>query len=173
MPDRSPAGVRLVQTDLEGDRTVVETANRSVGGVVVGALSQSLDALAERTIASSPRCAVPADAVAQVDDPPREVLGVRFGEATHQVELDVLGGKVVEQAPPLAEQDRHDVQLHLVAGLVDRLQVTIFPVITGRTGTDPVLGGAADFDLELLEHRTLDDDIQELVYRPTLHVSRH
>jgi dihydrofolate reductase len=60
----------------------------------------------------------------------------------------------------------------MAAGLVDRLQVTIFPVITGRTGTDPVLGGAADFDLELLEHRTLDGDIQELVYRPTLHTSR-
>ena len=59
----------------------------------------------------------------------------------------------------------------MAAGLVDRVQVTIFPVITGRTGTDPVLGGAADFDLELLEHRTLDHHIQELVYRPTLHVS--
>jgi hypothetical protein len=47
------------------------------------------------------------------------------------------------------------------------LQVTIFPVATGRTGTDPVLGGAADFDLELVEHRALDGDIQELVYRPT------
>ncbi|WNV74275.1 dihydrofolate reductase family protein [Geodermatophilus sp. DSM 44513] len=60
----------------------------------------------------------------------------------------------------------------MAAGLVDRIQVTIFPVITGRTGTDPVLGGAGDFDLELLENRTLDGDIQELVYRPTLHVSR-
>ena len=28
---------------------------------------------------------------------------------------------------------------------------------------------AADFDLELLEDRTLDGHIQELVYRPTLH----
>ncbi len=60
----------------------------------------------------------------------------------------------------------------MAAGLVDRIQVTIFPVITGRTGTDPVLGGAADFDLELLEHQTLDGDIQELVYRPTPHVNR-
>jgi hypothetical protein len=51
--------------------------------------------------------------------------------------------------------------------------MTIFPVITARTGTDPVLGGAADFDLESLEHRTLDGDIQQLVYRPNLHVSRH
>jgi hypothetical protein len=29
--------------------------------------------------------------------------------------------------------------------------------------------GAADFDLELIECRTLDRDIQELTYRPTLH----
>lgn len=57
----------------------------------------------------------------------------------------------------------------LAAGLVDRVQVTLFPVITGRTGLDPIFRGAEDFDLELLEHRTLDGNIQELIYRPTLH----
>ena len=57
----------------------------------------------------------------------------------------------------------------MAAGLVDRIQLTIFPVITGRTGAEPVFAGAADFDLDLLEHRTLDGRIQELVYRPTLH----
>ena len=57
----------------------------------------------------------------------------------------------------------------MAAGLVDRLQVTIFPVISGRTGTSPILGGAADFDLELLESRTLDTHTKELVYRPTPH----
>ena len=44
----------------------------------------------------------------------------------------------------------------MAAGLVDRVQVTIFPVIT-------------DFDLELLESRTLDGRTQELTYRPSLH----
>ena len=57
----------------------------------------------------------------------------------------------------------------MAAGLVDRVQVTLFPVITGRTGLDPVFRDAADFDLELVEHRTLDGRTQELVYRPTLH----
>jgi dihydrofolate reductase len=57
----------------------------------------------------------------------------------------------------------------MAAGLVDRVQISIFPVITGQTGIDPVFGGAADFDLELLESRTLDGRTQELVYRPTLH----
>jgi hypothetical protein len=48
--------------------------------------------------------------------------------------------------------------------------VTLFPVITGQTGLDPVFGGAADFDLELIERRTLDGHIQELIYRPAVHV---
>jgi hypothetical protein len=47
--------------------------------------------------------------------------------------------------------------------------VTLFPVITGQTGLDPIFHGAADFDLELVENRTLDGHIQELIYRPTLH----
>ena len=57
----------------------------------------------------------------------------------------------------------------MAAGLVDRVQVTIFPVISGTTGVEPIFGGAADFDLELLESRTLDGRTQELTYRPTLH----
>jgi len=57
----------------------------------------------------------------------------------------------------------------MAAGLVDRVQVTIFPVVTGRTGTRPIFDGAADFDLELIEGRTLDAHTQELIYRPTLH----
>ena len=65
--------------------------------------------------------------------------------------------------------DATRLQALMAAGLVDRVQVTLFPVITGQTGVNPVFQGAADFDLELLEHRTLDEHIQELVYRPTLH----
>ncbi|MDA0172583.1 dihydrofolate reductase family protein [Solirubrobacter taibaiensis] len=57
----------------------------------------------------------------------------------------------------------------LAAGLVDRVQVTVFPVISGKTGTKPIFAGAADFDLELLEQRTLDGNTQELIYRPSLH----
>jgi len=93
----------------------------------------------------------------------------------------VVAGDAVEIVARLKEESDVPLRSHgslslnwalMAAGLVDRLQVTVFPVITGRTGTQPVLGGADDFDLELLEHRTLDGDIQELVYRPTRHVSR-
>lgn len=58
----------------------------------------------------------------------------------------------------------------MAAALVDRVQLTLFPVITGKTGLTPIFQGAADFDLELLESRTLDGNIQELIYRPSLHV---
>ena len=57
----------------------------------------------------------------------------------------------------------------MAAGLVDCIKVTLFPVITGKTGLYPIFQGAADFDLELIEQRTLDGKIQELSYRPTLH----
>lgn len=56
----------------------------------------------------------------------------------------------------------------MAAGLVDRLQLTLYPVLSGQTGDQPIFAGAADFDLELLESRTLDSHITELVYRPTL-----
>ena len=56
-----------------------------------------------------------------------------------------------------------------LGAVVDRVQVTLFPVITGQTGLDPIFQGAADFDLELVEQRTLDGHTQELVYRPTVH----
>ncbi|THV24516.1 dihydrofolate reductase family protein [Glycomyces paridis] len=57
----------------------------------------------------------------------------------------------------------------MAAGLVDFVQVTLFPVVTGRTGADPIFQGAEDFDLDLVETRTLDGRTQELIYRPTLH----
>ena len=87
--------------------------------------------------------------------------------------VDIVARLKEESGVPLRSHGSLSLNWALMAaGLVDRVQVTIFPVITGRTGTDPILGGAADFDLELLEQRTLDGDTQELVYRPTLHVNR-
>ena len=87
-------------------------------------------------------------------------------------------GDAVEVVARLKEESEIPLRSHgslsvnqalMAAGLVDRVQVTIFPVISGHSGTEPVFAGAADFDLELLESRTLDGRIQELVYRPSLH----
>ncbi|WP_109523539.1 MULTISPECIES: dihydrofolate reductase family protein [Nocardia] len=90
----------------------------------------------------------------------------------------VVSGDAVDVVARLKQESDVPLRSHgslsmnralMAAGLVDRVQVTIFPVITGRTGSDPIFRGAADFDLELIESRTLDGNIQELVYRPTLH----
>ena len=90
----------------------------------------------------------------------------------------VVTGDAVDVVARLKEESDVPLRSHgslslnwalLAAGLVDRVQVTIFPVITGSTGAEPVFGGAGDFDLELLDSRALDRHIQELVYRPTRH----
>jgi dihydrofolate reductase len=84
--------------------------------------------------------------------------------------VDVVARLKEESAVPLRSHGSLSLNRALMAaGLVDRVQVTLFPVITGQTGLEPIFQGAADFDLELIEHRTLDGHIQELVYRPTRH----
>jgi dihydrofolate reductase len=91
----------------------------------------------------------------------------------------VASGDAVEIVTRLKEESGVPLRSHgslslnralMAAGLVDRVQVTLFPVITGQTGADPIFQGAADFDLELIESRTLDGHTQEFIYRPTLHV---
>ena len=90
----------------------------------------------------------------------------------------VVRGDAVDVVARLKEESKIPLRSHgslsmnralMAAGLVDRVQVTLFPVITGQTGADPVFGGAADFDLDLIESRTLDGHIHELIYRPALH----
>ena len=90
----------------------------------------------------------------------------------------VVSGDAVDVVARLKEKSEVPLRSHgslslnralMAAGLVDHVQVTLFPVITGQTGTDPIFAGAADFDLELVEQRTLDGRTQELTYRPTLH----
>ena len=84
--------------------------------------------------------------------------------------VDVLARLKKESEVPLRSHGSLSMNRALMAaGLVDHVQVTLFPVITGQTGLDPIFQGAADFDLELVETQTLDGHIQELSYRPTLH----
>jgi dihydrofolate reductase len=90
----------------------------------------------------------------------------------------VVSGDAVEVVARLKEQSELPLRSHgslslnralMAAGLVDRVQVTLFPVVTGQSGQEPIFQGAADFDLELIDGRTLDGNIQELIYRPSLH----
>ena len=109
---------------------------------------------------------------------PTSVVSSTLREPLDWPDATVVSGDAADVVARLKEESDVPLRSHgslslnralMAAGLVDRVQVTIFPVITGRTGAEPVFGGAADFDLELLESRTLDGRTQELVYRPSLH----
>ncbi|UOZ06076.1 dihydrofolate reductase family protein [Amycolatopsis sp. WQ 127309] len=123
---------------------------------------------------------------AEVSDPwvtrmrnlPATVLSSTLREPLGWPDATVVTGDAVDVVTRLKEESDVPLRSHgglslnralLAAGLVDRVQVTLFPVISGRTGQAPIFHGAADFDLELLETRTLDGRTQELVYRPTVH----
>jgi dihydrofolate reductase len=56
----------------------------------------------------------------------------------------------------------------LEAGLVDRLRVVVFPVITGASGLQRLFEGYRDVALELVQTRTFDRRLQLLEYVPTV-----
>jgi dihydrofolate reductase len=109
---------------------------------------------------------------------PAIVVSTTLEEPLDWPDATVVRGDAIDVVARLKQESDVPLRSHgslamnralMAAGLVDRVQVTVFPVITGRTGSDAVFQGAADFDLELLESQTLDGHIQELTYRPTLH----
>jgi dihydrofolate reductase len=114
-------------------------------------------------------------------DLPATVVSTTLREPLDWPNATVVSGDVVDVVAALKEESEVPLRSHgslslnwalMAAGLVDFVHVTVFPVISGNTGTDPIFGGAADFDLELVESRTLDGHTQELIYRPTLHPER-
>jgi dihydrofolate reductase len=119
--------------------------------------------------------------VTRMHDMPLSVVSSTLEGPLDWPKATVLRGDGVDVVRRLKEESDVPLRSHgslslnralMAAGLVDRVQVTIFPVITGQTGDAPIFGGAADFDLELIETRTLDGNIQELIYRPSLHVHK-
>ena len=110
---------------------------------------------------------------------PATIVSTTLQEPLDWVDATVVSGDAVDVVARLREESDVPLRSHgslamnralMAAGLVDRVQVTLFPVITGQTGAAPIFQGAADFDLELIESRTLDGHTLELVYCPTRHL---
>src|SRR5690348_2826285 len=110
---------------------------------------------------------------------PAVILSSTLEEPLDWPDATLVSGDAVDVVARLKQESDVPLRSHgslslnralMAAGLIDRVQVTIFPVITGQNGSDAIFEGAEDFDLELLETRTLDGNIQELTYRPSLHV---
>jgi dihydrofolate reductase len=109
---------------------------------------------------------------------PATVVSTTLEGSLDWPDANLVSGDAVDVVARLKEESEAPLRSHgslsmnralMAAGLVDRVQVTLFPVITGQTGLEPIFQDAADFDLELIESRTLDGHTQELIYRPTLH----
>jgi dihydrofolate reductase len=58
------------------------------------------------------------------------------------------------------------VKALLEARMVDRLRLTVFPLILGSTGREPVFAGLPDIHLELVDTEVLDARLVTLEYRP-------
>jgi dihydrofolate reductase len=109
---------------------------------------------------------------------PTSVLSSTLKGPLKWPDATLVNKNAVEYVTQLKADGEGDVRSHgslsmnralMAAGLVDRVQISIFPVVSGQTGDRPVFEEAADFDLDLLESRTFDGRIHELVYRPRLH----
>ena len=116
--------------------------------------------------------------VTQMRNLPTTVVSSTLREPLDWPDVTVVAGDAVDVVARLKEESDVPVCSHgslslnrslLAAGLVDRVRVTLFPVVTGENGVLPVFAGAPDLDLELLDSTLLDGRTYELVYRPTLH----
>ena len=116
--------------------------------------------------------------VTRMTELPATVVSTTLQGPLDWPDATLVSGDAIDIVARLKEESEVPLRSHgslsmnralMAAGLVDRVQVTVFPVITGQTGQEPIFQGAADFDLQLIESRTLDSDIQELIYRPSPH----
>jgi dihydrofolate reductase len=133
---------------------------------------------AQMVASSTEESEVPEDWGTRMRNLPATVVSSTLVSPLDWPDATVVSGDAVDVVTRLKAESEVPLRSHgslslnwalMAAGLIDRVQVTIFPVITGTTGVEPIFQGAADFDLELLESRTLDGRTQELIYRPTLH----
>src|SRR5436305_1340863 len=88
---------------------------------------------------------------------PATVVSTTLQGSLDWPDATVVRGDAVDVVARLKDESEVPLRSHgslsmnralMAAGLVDRVQVTLFPVITGQTGLDPIFQGAADFDLE-------------------------
>lgn len=90
---------------------------------------------------------------------------------------ELVGGDAVEAVQDLKRRDSRPLRTVgsislcrslLKAGLVDRLRVVVFPVITGASGRERLFERYPDIALDLVESRTFDGRLQLLEYVPTV-----
>ncbi len=107
---------------------------------------------------------------------PKIVISRTLEEPLGMDNSTLIAADALDAIPHLKAESPNPLRSHgsiamnralLAAGLVDRLEVMVFPVITGESGANPILAGLPDIDLELVDSRLFDGRVQQLVYVPT------
>ena len=113
---------------------------------------------------------------ASLNAAPKIVISRTLEEPLGMDNSTLIAGDAVDAIPRLKAESERPLRSHgsismnralLAAGLVDCLEVMVFPVITGESGENPILADLPDIDLELVDSRLFDGRIQQLVYRPS------
>lgn len=115
--------------------------------------------------------------LASMTEQPKVVFSSTLEEPLTWANTELVRGDPVEAVRAMKRD--HPRPLHTVgslsltrallsAGVVDRLRVVVFPVITGITGRNRVFDHYPDVALELVETRTFDGRLQLLEYVPTV-----
>lgn len=108
---------------------------------------------------------------------PKIVISRTLEEPLDWANATLVAGDALDAVPRLKAESPVPLYSHgsismnralLAAGLVDRLEVLVFPVITGDSGSNPILADLPDIDLELVDSQLFDGRIQQLVYIPTV-----
>lgn len=115
--------------------------------------------------------------VARMLGSPTTVVSTSLSAPLDGPDAELVSADAVDVVARIKDESRLPLRSHgsvamnralLAVGLVDRLQLTVFPVITGQNGDDPIFRHGPDYDLELLAGTTFAGGIVELVYRPTV-----
>jgi dihydrofolate reductase len=108
---------------------------------------------------------------------PKVVFSSTLKRPLSWANTELIDGDAVEAVQDMKRRDSRPLRTVgsislcrslLEAGLVDRLRVVVFPVITGTTGKDRLFDGYPDIALDLVDSRTFDGRLQLLEYVPTV-----
>ncbi len=152
----------------EGDSTILMGANtyRLMSGMSAEAAATAEDDSTEETKSLSGLEAVPKLVFSSTLQGPLSWPNSRLvsGDAVDAVaELKRNGDRPMRTLGSV-----HLCRSLLAAGLVDRLRLVVFPVITGSTGRNRIFDDYPDVALEMTSSRTFDGRLQLLEYVPTV-----
>ena len=161
-----PEYLAWLQQEARNQRTYLMGANtyRLMSGMsedaAAGGTGYSEDESVSLTgLAAVPKVVFSASLAAPLQWPNSELVAGDAVEAVRQMKQVHAG--------PLSTLGSLSLCRSLVAaGLVDRFRLVVFPLITGRTGSERIYDGYPDVALEMVDSRTFDGRLQLLEYIP-------